>query len=233
MTLEAVSAGLPVFVEKPLTCDLRRAERLFDEVSAKGGYVLVDHVHLFSHAYRGLKTRLPSVEPIAHIRTEAGAWGPFRPDTPVLRDWGPHDAAFCVDLLGPQPGIFRAEHVERPLISRTYGETIALRGAYPNGITVDILLSNVLASKRRWLLVEGHAASLVYDDCAERKLTYMHAEPLGARADIPDVRDTPPLYCALSQFVTNIATDRMSLDDLRFGVEVVRLLNAWQTVLSQ
>src|SRR5690348_5392520 len=133
MTAEAVSLGLPVFVEKPLTCDAREAERLFDAVSARGGYVLVDHVHLFSPAYQALKARLPHIGPITRVHAEAGAWGPFRPDTPVLWDWGPHDAAFCVDLLGPHPSALQAERVEQRPIDGVEAEALAVRAEYPGG----------------------------------------------------------------------------------------------------
>lgn len=229
MAAEALRAGLPVFVEKPLTCDVGEAERLFDLAAAKHGYVLVDHVHLFSRAYQTLKGRLPDIGPIARVQAEAGAWGPFRADTPVLWDWGPHDAAFCVDLLGARPDALRAERIERRPVEGAWGETLALRADYPAAVTADVRVSNLLAARRRRLRVDGPGGALVYDDCAESRLTC--AAPGGGATSV-DTAYVPPLECALSRFVANVSTGRMSLDDLRFGVEVVRLLAGWEARLG-
>ena len=230
MTAEAVSAGLPVFVEKPLACDVREAERLLDLVSAKGGYVLVDHVHLFSPAYLALRARLPAIGSITRLRAAAGAWGPFRTDTPVLWDWGPHDAAFCVDLLGPRAHALGAERIERRPIDGAWGEALALHAGYRNGAAADIRLSNLLRQKSRSLRVEGPGGTLLYDDCAAQKLTYRPGGPDGATEAIA-VSGEPPLGCALSRFLGNVSTGETDLRDLRFGVEVVRMLDAWEARL--
>lgn len=230
MTAEAVSAGLPVFVEKPLTCDVREAERLLDLVSRKGGYVFVDHVHLFSHAYQGLRAHLPAIGPIRAIRSVAGAWGPFRTDTPVLWDRGPHDAAFCADLLGPRPLALGAERLERRPVNGTWGETLVLHAEYSSGATVDIRLSSILPQKSRSLWVEGPGGTLVYDDCSAQKLTYRPGGSAETAVEAVAISAEPALDCALSQFLGNVATGHGSLDDLRFGVEVVRMLDAWEAL---
>jgi predicted dehydrogenase len=230
MTAAALSAGVPVFVEKPLTCDIGEAERLLDLAAAKGGYVLVDHVHLFSHAYRRLKEHLPAIVPIERLQTEAGAWGPFRADASVLWDWGPHDAAFCIDLLGALPRTVSARRQGRRSVGGAWGETLALQADYPDGAHVDIRLSNVLDGRRRRLRVEGRSGFLVYDDCAACKLAF---SPRGREdATAVDVPYEPPLACALGRFIANITTGRMNVRDLEFGVEVVRLLAVWQAHLG-
>jgi len=231
MTAEAVSAGLPVFVEKPLTCDMREAERLFDLVAEKGGYVLVDHVHLFSPAYRALRARLPAIGSITRLRVDAGAWGPFRTDTPVLWDWGPHGAAFCVDLLGPRPHALGAERIERRSVDGAWGETLVLHAEYANGAAADIRLSNMLRQKSRSLCVEGPGGTLVYDDCSAQKLTYRPGGPDDTAAEAIAVSAEPALDCALSQFLGNVSTGAAGPDDLRLGVEVVRMLDAWEARL--
>ncbi len=224
---EAVSVGLPVFVEKPLTCNLREAERLFDLVAQKNGYILVDHIHLFSHAYRALKARLAAIGSVRRICSEAGAWGPFRSDTPVLWDWGPHDAAFCLDLLGERPLALRAERLERRPVAGGWGETLVLHATYSNAVTAHIRLSNLVHQKRRTLAVGGSDGTLLYDDCAEHRVVYRPVAPNGADQEIIAVAARPPLECALARFVDNVTAGHMSLEDLRFGVDVVRMLDAW------
>ncbi len=228
---EAVTVGLPVFVEKPLTCDAAEAERLFDLAARRNGYVMIDHVHLFSHAYRGLKARLSSIGPIRRIQTDAGAWGPFRADTPVLWDWGPHDAAFCLDLLGTCPVSSSAQSVEKRPIDGAWGETLVLQAVYPGSVTASIRVSNLARQRRRTLRVDGEIGMLIYDAGAATTLTFQCAHPAGVEPEVIAIPAEPPLECALAQFASNVSTGRMSLDDLRFGVDVVRMLDAWDTGL--
>jgi predicted dehydrogenase len=230
MAAEAVAAGLPVFVEKPLTCSLPEAERLFDLAAAHGGYVLVDHVHLFGPAYRALRARLGGLGPVTRVDGDAGAWGPFRTDTPVLWDWGPHDAAFCVDLLRGSPESVRAQRRERRAVEGAWGETLSLHAGYENGAAAGIRLSNLLESKRRRLRVEGPGGALIYDDHAPHKLVFVSTGASGVEPI--EVAATPPLESALSHFIAAVSAGRRSLDDLRFGVEVVGLLARWDACLG-
>ncbi|MEE1569456.1 MAG: Gfo/Idh/MocA family oxidoreductase, partial [Alphaproteobacteria bacterium] len=48
----ALEAGLPVLVEKPLTLDVDEAKALRDLAERTDGLVMVDHIHLFSPAFR-------------------------------------------------------------------------------------------------------------------------------------------------------------------------------------
>jgi predicted dehydrogenase len=50
MARSAVAAGLPVFVEKPLTLDRGEADDLFNFTCAEVGLVWVEHTHLFHPA---------------------------------------------------------------------------------------------------------------------------------------------------------------------------------------
>jgi predicted dehydrogenase len=230
MTAAAVAAGLPVFVEKPLTCSLPEAERLFDLAAARGGYVLVDHVHLFSPAYRALRARLGGLGPVTRVDGDAGAWGPFRTDTPALWDWGPHDAAFCVDLLRGSPESVRAERRERRAVEGAWGETLSLYAGYATGAAAGIRLSNLLESKRRRLRVEAPGGTLIYDDHAPHKLVFV--APGAPGVEPIEVAATPPLESALSHFLAAASAGRGGLDDLRFGVEVVGLLARWDACLG-
>ncbi|MDP6088321.1 MAG: Gfo/Idh/MocA family oxidoreductase, partial [Nitrospinota bacterium] len=91
MAEAALSAALPVMVEKPLTLNLAEAERLARIAGGGDVPVLVNHVHLFHPGYAALKKEAARLGPIRFIRSEGGSWGPFRKHTPPLWDYGPHD----------------------------------------------------------------------------------------------------------------------------------------------
>lgn len=98
-----VARGIPVFVEKPLALSIRDAERVGIAVEAQRGLpFLVDHVHLFSPAYRKLKEVLldparthGAVEDLAAV---CNGPSPERA-CGTLWDWGPHALAYVVDLM--------------------------------------------------------------------------------------------------------------------------------------
>ncbi len=96
----AIEMGLPVMVEKPLTLDLAQAERIKRRAEALKVPVLVDHTLLFHPAYKTLKSLGRKIGPIRRIRACGGNWGLFRDDTPPLWDYGAHDVAMSIDLIG-------------------------------------------------------------------------------------------------------------------------------------
>jgi len=40
---------------------------------------------------------------VKRITARAGSWGPFRSDIPVLWDWGAHEIAMTLDVMGEFP----------------------------------------------------------------------------------------------------------------------------------
>ena len=61
IVLAALAAGLPVFAEKPLAMDVATAERIAEAAGRTGVPLMVDHVHLFSPAFRGLVAGLGDI----------------------------------------------------------------------------------------------------------------------------------------------------------------------------
>jgi predicted dehydrogenase len=102
IALEALRAGLAVFIEKPLALSLADATRLSEVAGALPSCpaILVDHTHLFAPSYQKLKSLIRS--PIAEIRTRGCSFEPWRPYSSLF-DFGPHDLAMVLDLLGFAP----------------------------------------------------------------------------------------------------------------------------------
>ncbi len=223
MTAAALDAGLAVLVEKPLTLDPAQAQALLEQARRRAGVVLVDHIHLFSPAYRKLKTLAAGLGPVRAIRGEAGGWGPFRPDTTVLWDWGPHDLSMCLDLMGDAPETITARRTERRETDGGTGETIELDLDFPGAARADIALSNLRDGKRRRLEVRFDSETLVYDDRAAEKLTRVDGDGGGER--VP-VEPGMPLSIAVAEFAAAIRKGSKDLESLRLGVDVVAVLAA-------
>lgn len=211
----AIEAGLPVFMEKPLTLSSQEAGQLCALAEAWGARVFfTDHIHLFSPAFRRLKALAAEVGPILAVEGLAGNHGPYRQDASVLWDWGPHDVAMLIDLFGAPPERATARQLERRQVADGTGETIRLEmrfGTVPATVTASTLID-----KTRRFTVRCQNGTLVYDDLAPAKLT-LDSTPVA-------IEPTPPLTVALTEFATAIRDDAPHLDGLQLGTQVVEVL---------
>ena len=231
MARHALSHDIPVLVEKPLTMNVREARTLQALALDRGVPMLVDHVYLYHPAYRALRGELRGRRPLTIVGT-AGNDGPLRPDTPVLWDYGPHDVAMCLDLVGETPTRVNAKQLDRRAVGAAVGETIELRLEFSSGGKAELGLSNLLRNRTRLLSVRTGSELLVFDDSGETKL---YREPVGAsgqRQPIPYVAE-PPLTVAIREFGEAIVTRRPDERSIELAVEVVAVLARCAAALKQ
>ena len=216
MVRAAVEAGRAVLVEKPLTLDAGEAADLRGFVAARGGLVMVDHIHLFNPAFRRLKAESGRIR---QIHAVMGNHGPFRTDATVLWDWGPHAIAMCLDLLGTAlPEATAERRIEGN------GEVVDLHLSFPGGTDARIRIGNVLDKTCRFEVVTD-TARLVFDDLAEHKLVRHPGAPI-------DVPARPPLTVVVEEFAAAVRAGTDDWTDLDLGVAVTRILARCQAVLE-
>ncbi len=210
----ALSAGFPVLIEKPLTINPAEATTLRRQADRSGLPVLVDHIHLFSPAFRRLKALAQDLGPIRAIHGIAGNRGPYRVDTPVLWDWGPHDVAMCLDLLNALPDTANATRLERRPVEGGEAECLLLDLRF-GAISADLVIGTTMDKVRRFE-VECAGGILVYDDLADDKLT-QNGSPI-------EVDRAQPLDVALAEFAAAIRSRSTRPEDLAMAVSVVEIL---------
>lgn len=222
LTLSALrEGGLPVLVEKPLVMTPGEARMIFEAAQRRGVLVMVEHTHLFHAPFRELKRMCREGGPVKSITTTAGNWGSFRKDAPVLWDWGSHDVAMCLDLLGESPARVAAKRLERRETPDGTGETLALELAFPGGATAQISLSNLREKKCRSFTAALAGCSLTYDDLAAHKL--VREDEAGRREPVP-VPAAAPLTVAVAEFLAAVRAKSTDLSGLRLGVDVTETL---------
>ena len=225
MTQVSVASGTPVLVEKPLTLNEGEAQALDSFVRDAGGLVIVDHVHLFHPAWRALKKRLAGLGPVRAIRTASGGPGPNRDDAPVLWDWGSHDVAMCLDLLGAEPEGARALCVEKC----RHGEAVSLSLDFPGGVRADVEISNIMETKTRLFSAATDRGTLDYDGKGPEPLMLRR----DGQADVSiEVAATPALDCALMAFADAIRDGSRDGASLRLGADTVSVLARCQRHLD-
>lgn len=227
MALEAIAAGLPVLVEKPLTMDLGEAVGLLDIARRLKALVLVDHIHLFNPAYLELKRRAKHLGAPRSIKTAGGKQGPFDRATPPLWDYGPHDISMCLDLLGETPLSLRAERERFERHPEGVGENVRLDLSFPGGTSAEVRVGSLMGQKERRFEVRFRREALVFDDASPAKLTLheLRGQALGPSRPLA-VEPALPLTRALEHFLSAIRSGSADSASLELGVRVVEILSA-------
>ena len=219
IAMAALERGLPLLMEKPLTLSVAEA-RL---VAATGtSLVMVDHIHLFSPAWRRLKALVPSLGPVLSLAGVAGNHGPYRADTPVLWDWGTHDVAMILDLVGGTPDRLRAVRTERRELPEGVGETIDLSLGF-GALSATATLSTLMDKTRRFTVV-CQGGTLVYDGVGAVRLSLDGQEI--------SVETRQPLEILLDDFACAIGAGSRDRSGLDLGVRVVETLAACEALLA-
>ncbi|MBF0625884.1 MAG: Gfo/Idh/MocA family oxidoreductase [Magnetococcales bacterium] len=231
MVTAALNRGLAVLVEKPLTLNLGEAQALYRLAQSRRGRVMVDHIHLYNHAWEALAMIQPACGPITGFTGAAGQFGPFRREVPVLWDWGAHEVALCLSLLNRDPEQVAVSLVERRLVDGLPGEIFDLILDFGRGVVARLRLGNLLPGKQRRLTVHCQDGDLTFDDVAAAKLAIDYRGP-GRAPAVPPLSSQLPLDHVLERFGRMVGQHEYDLGDLDLAVRVVRVLercqDAWQ-----
>ena len=236
MTLTAIDRGVAVLVEKPMTLNLAEAETILERAQTRDAIVRVDHVHLYSAAWEALKREAEGLGPLRAIIAEAGSRGPAHSRTPVLWDWGSHDVAMCIDLLGRLPEKALARRLETRGPEEGKGETLALSLDF-GGVTASITIGDILTEKKRLFTATFEEGELVYDDLKDIKLRRRdapwQADPVndGGGDSVP-LAAGRPLDRAVLAFASAISQGAPDSEDVSLGTDVVRVLSRMEAHIT-
>lgn len=212
-----LSRSVPVFIEKPLATTLAEALDVATIAGTTPAPVLVDHTQLFQPAYERLQAYL-SEEKIFSIESLGGGPGPYRYDCAPLWDYGPHDAAFVVDLLGSDVWILSAETSKDGCAER-------VRFVATNGeVEAQVTVGNDFTVKSRALHVRTDKAQYaLYGNELWRGTTLVEVPPTD-----------PPLTRALRTFLDAVVH---GTKDPRLGIvaplQGIQLLDAVEKKLKE
>jgi predicted dehydrogenase len=196
----AVEKGLPVLVEKPLTMDLAQARALLALAERKRALVMVEHTYLFHQGYERVKARAPKLGSLRRLETEGGNKSPRRPDISPLWDYGAHDVAICLDLMGAKPATASARETSPGIWEIDLD--------FPGGATARLKVGNGFPQRIRRFVAHFEQGTSSFDDAGLN----------------PD-RDALPLTRAVAAFASAIRSGSRDLGSLRLGVDVVEVLS--------
>ena len=225
----AIESGAPILAEKPLGFTQAVSERLLSlwTVSERRAPVLVNFVHLWAPAFVALQRLVRASggsSAIRRITAQGCAAGPVR-GWSTLYDYGPHDCAMLVRLLGSHGWHIVAAHRHDAVAAQTELFDFELR---VGTIAVALQLGNGSRAKKRRFAVELTGGRvLVYDDTAPHpnKLT-VDGTPIG-------IATTLPLDAVIGDYLARIecwrsgsSIEALGENELGFCCEVAGVLDA-------
>ncbi len=95
---EALNNNKDVYIEKPITLDIKEAEELVTLAKEKGRILMVGHLLHYHPAIEKIKELLPSLGPIKQITANRLNLGIFRTQENVLWSFAPHDISVILSL---------------------------------------------------------------------------------------------------------------------------------------
>lgn len=216
IALAAVRRGIAVFIEKPLCTDLDEARAFRDQYQKTPVPILVDHIHLFNPAFQEMAALSKRLGPILSI--EAAAGKPVLPNAqlPVLWDWGAHDVAMCLRLLGRRPDVVKARTESSPLLAEGSGEIVDMELQF-GPVPVSLRLGT-LEQRQRMMRVNCRGGVLVYDDTKP-------VDKVTLDGNACAVKTGQALQLALSEFCRRIQQADLRQDDLKLALDVVEVLS--------
>ena len=227
---KVLEAGIPCFIEKPMTLNSRDAEELCDLADSKGVALMVGHLLIYQPAVAFLKKALDEgmIGKIATLNHERLNLGRARDVESVLWSLGVHDIAVSLYLAGSKPvecGVTGAAALQ-PLIE----DDTRLWMKFDDGSVGHIHNSWLWPEKRRMLTIVGTAGMLVYNEL-EQTVT-LHKKTIS----VPDLADHDngsevvfegagqPLTLEMEHFVECAQTGATPRTCGRSGLEVVRVM---------
>ena len=70
--------------------------------------LITEFTQVFNPKFQKLKKLLYFIGKLNSVITEAGNFGPYRKNTPVLWDWGSHELSIVLSLINAKPKFIKA-----------------------------------------------------------------------------------------------------------------------------
>jgi predicted dehydrogenase len=239
-----IAANKPVLVEKPLCLSGDEAIALQTEVEQTKTPVLVGHTQLFNAAYERLRQLARDRGPIRFIISQNNGFGPFRPATPPLWDWCPHDIAWALDLMSEMPIGEAALGASPGPFQESNAEMLALRLDFRSQSKAWILAGCLSPVRGRSLSVQFADSLLLLKDDETGSSLFSYDVQFDARSSLPSTFRLPaavnlavgserPLAREVKYFVKGLQGGDQQRFGLRLAVDVVQVLERAERALNR
>jgi UDP-2-acetamido-3-amino-2,3-dideoxy-glucuronate N-acetyltransferase len=229
-------AGKDVFVEKPLSLDVKEGEDLCALATQKKAVLMVGHLLQYHVAYLKLKSMIENgdIGTLRYIYSNRLNLGKVRTEEDVLWSFAPHDISMILGLVGDAPVDVTAQSFST--LTPSIADTVTVHMNFKQNIAAHVHVSWINPFKEQKLVVIGDKAMAVFDDglpLTQKLIIYPHsvdvsgAVPQVNKADgIAAQLDTSePLRNECQHFVDCIHSRATPRTDGYEGLRVLDILN--------
>ena len=226
IALAAINKGLAVLLEKPMALSLADAGRLLTSAQAEDAIIMVDHIHLYSAAWEAIRREAPALGAIRTMTGIAGKGGVIPSSSPVLWEWGSHDLAMCISLMGRVPENVSVKRVD----FREGGETLDLALDFGDA-DARLTISNLFQKPNRLFSIFFDGGELTYDDTLNggEKL-HLKTSPQDPGKNFKLDSSTPLERCVLT-FRDAVLRGEPECNDVTLGFQVIETLSRLDSML--
>ena len=239
LSLQGLSAGKHVFVEKPLALSVVDGEEMRDAADAAGRLLMVGHLLQYHPVFAALRdmTRAGDLGALRYVYSHRLSMGKFRLEEDAFWSLAPHDVSMILALFDAEP--IEARGAGLDFVTPGVCDESRLDLVFEGGRRAHVFASWLHPFKEQRLVVVGDKAMAVFDDTkpwAEKLALYRHAvdfsgpapAPVKADAEHVEVPYGEPLKNECRHFLECIADGRAPLTDAREALRVLRVLEAPQ-----
>lgn len=244
VVLQALEAGKPVLVEKPMTTSVADGLELVDSAERRNLTLMVGHTFLYNAAVLKLKQLIDAetMGQLYYLYARRTNLGPIRHDVNAIWDLAPHDISIFNFLIGRMPQWVSA--VGSPILGNCREDVGFISLHYDNNVVGNIHVSWADPNKVRELVAVGSNRRIVFDDTSslerlkifEKGVVLTDPEPesfgeyqyMMRDGDIisPRIPPSEPLKNQCRHFIDCVQNGTQPNTGARNGVEVVQILRA-------
>src|SRR3990167_6103161 len=235
---KALLAGKDIFVEKPLSINIRAAQELIHLAKNHRRILMVDHILQYHPAIVKLKQLIEdgALGKLQYIYSNRLNIGKFRHEENILWSFAPHDISVILALVGQEPEKVRA-FGEAYLQDEVVDSTIT-HFRFKNRLKAHIFVSWLHPYKEQKLVVIGSHAMAVFDDMNiesklvlyPHKIDWIKHIPVAEKAEkeIVPIENSEPLKEACLHFLKCMDTRQKPRTDGEEALAVLKVLQQAQ-----
>jgi UDP-2-acetamido-3-amino-2,3-dideoxy-glucuronate N-acetyltransferase len=239
---KALLAGKDVFVEKPLSINIRDAQELIRLAKDHRRILMVDHILQYHPAIIKLKQLIDdgALGKLQYIYSNRLNIGKFRHEENILWSFAPHDFSVILALVGQEPEKVRA-FGEAYLQDEVVDSTIT-HFRFKNRLKAHIFVSWLHPYKEQKLVVIGSHAMAVFDDMNiesklvlyPHKIDWIKHIPVAEKAEkeVVPIENNEPLKEACLHFLKCMDTRQKPRTDGEEALAVLKVLQQAQERLD-
>ena len=161
---QALEAGKHVFVEKPITLNVRDARDLVELSEQTGRFLMVGHLLEYHPAVQMLKELIQTGElgEVYYLYSQRVNLGIIRQDENALWSFAPHDVSTVLYLLGQEPDSVSARG--ECYLQEGIEDVVFVNLHFTDGKMAQLQLSWLDPHKIRKLTIVGSRKMVVFDD---------------------------------------------------------------------